>query len=308
MKRGVRISIIAFVPLLALGTAAWWYLRTSNTRLTPEPPIIGGLLPGAAHLPKRPRSVVIIIEENKTFEKIIDEPERAPYIVSLAKDGAVFTHSYGIAHPSQPNYFALFAGATDGNGDKCPALGIAPTAPNLASELLAEHRSFRAYAEDLPAPGYLGCASGEYARKHAPWTNFSNIPAAVAVPFSTLTSYDALPNVAFIIPNLLNDMHSASIERGDRWLKTHIDPLVRWAKKHETLIVLTWDESDRPVANHIPTIFIGPMVKPGRYDEQVNHYRVLRTVEELFALPHAGFSAAVAPITDIWLEPASGRR
>lgn len=305
MKRAVLAGIIVFVGLAG---AAFWYFRSSNTRLTPEPAVVAGMLPPAGRLPAQPRSVVIIVEENKTSGKIIGKPERAPYINSLAKNGAVFTHSYGVAHPSQPNYFALFAGATNGNGDKCPATGIAPGAPNLASALLAAHHTFRAYAENLPAPGYLGCKSGEYVRKHAPWTHFTNVPATLAVPFSTLRSYDSLPSVAFLIPNLLDDMHSASIERGDAWLKTHVDPLVRWAAKHDTLIVLTWDESDTPSGNHIPTIFVGPMVKPGRYDEAVDHYRVLRTVEELFALPHAGAAGAVAPITDIWTAPAPARK
>ena len=305
MKRAVVLGIIL---LVGLAGGALWYFRTSNTRLTPEPAIVAGMLPRTGHLPTRPRSVVIVIEENKTYEQIVGHPERAPYINSLAKGGAVFTHSYGVAHPSQPNYFAIFAGATNRNGDNCPATGIATTAPNLASELLAAHHTFRAYAEDLPAAGYLGCKSGEYVRKHAPWTHFTNIPATVAVPFSTLQTYDSLPSVAFLIPNLLGDMHSASIQRGDAWLKTHVDPLVRWAAKHDTLIVLTWDESDTPAGNHIPTIFVGPMVKPGRYDEEIDHYRVLRTLEELFALPHAGMAGAVAPITDVWTVPSAAAK
>jgi hypothetical protein len=85
-----------------------------------------------------------------------------------------------------------------------------------------------------------------------------------------LRSYDELPNVAFIIPNLLNDMHSASRERGDAWLRARVNPLVTWAKAHDSLIIVAWNESSSALSNRIPTIFVGPMVKPGLYAEPVN--------------------------------------
>jgi len=52
--------------------------------------------------------------------------------------------------------------------------------------------------------------------------------------------------------------------------------------------------------NHIATIFVGPMVKPGKYSENINHYNVLRTLEALYGLPYAGKSASVTTITDVW--------
>jgi acid phosphatase len=168
-------------------------------------------------------------------------------------------------------------------------------APNLAAELTAAHRSFRAYSEDLPRSGFRGCASGEDARKHAPWTHFDNISPAVGLPFTALRSYEELPDVAFIIANLLDDMHSATRERGDAWLHTHVAPLVALAKTNDALVIVTWDESSAALSNHIPTIFVGPMVKPGRYDEPVNHFRVLRTIEDLLRIrSHAGGAANVA--------------
>jgi acid phosphatase len=296
-----------FVPavialLLVLAGAGWWYFRTSATRLTSTSAAITASVAGVTGvLPKRPRAIVVVVEENKSFEDIVDEPEHTPYIASLIKQGALFTNSTGVAHPSQPNYFALFAGVTDRNGDSCPASGVSTTAPNLAAELIASGRRFRAYAEDLPRPGFRGCATAEYARKHAPWTHFDNIPADVGVPFTTLRSDEDLPNVAFIIPNLLDDMHSASRERGDAWLRAHLDPLIAWGKTQNVLVIVTWDESSSPISNHIATIFVGPMVKPGRYDEPMSHYRVLRTIEDLAGVrSHAGHAATTPPVTDVW--------
>jgi hypothetical protein len=295
---------MAVVVVAAVGVA-FWFLRTNHTRLIAVPqtltqPIKTAISRVTMRLPKTPHSIVIVIEENKTFNQIFAEADSAPYLNALAKQGALFTQSYGIAHPSQPNYFALFSGQTNTNGDQCDVTGIPADAANLGSELHDAHRTFRAYAEDLPSPGYDGCTSGQYARKHAPWTHFSNVPAKEAMPFSALTSYDALPDVAFVIPNLLHDMHSASIASGDTWLHDRIDPLIAWAKKHNSLVIVTWDESSEPVKNHIPTLFIGPMVKPGRYDEIISHYRVLRTIEDFYGLHHAGAAATAAPILDCW--------
>lgn len=300
MKRAILI-VVALAAVL--GATGAWYFRSSNTRPIATPS--GGtgsdkMTRSPLRLPK-PTSVIVIVEENKSYEKMLHEFDSASYIASLAREGALFTHSYGIAHPSQPNYFALFSGAINDNGDSCPAAGISRNAPNLGSELLAAHRSFRAYSEDLPTPGFSGCTSGNYARKHAPWTHFENVPATDHVPFSQFGRYDGLPDVAFVIPNIVDDMHSASIERADRWLNHNVGPLIVWAKTNNALVILTFDESDKLFSNHIPTIFIGPMVKPGRYDEPVTHYRVLRTIEDMFSLSHAGQAAKASPIVDCWI-------
>jgi len=296
--RRAALSAVVVVVVIALGL---WYFRSSDTRLTMVPKILAPFPVGQSHrLPKTPRSVVIVVEENKSYKQIFGDADSSPYLNALAKEGAVFTRSYGVAHPSQPNYFAMFSGQTNKNGDSCSVREIARDADNLGAELLAAHRIFRAYVEDLPRPGFTGCSSGQYARKHAPWTHFTNVPAQDAVPFSALTSYDTLPDVAFVIPNLVHDMHSASIESGDAWLHEHIAPLVAWAKGHNALVVITWDESSSPVTNHIPTLFVGPMVKPGRYDEVISHGNLLRTVEDIFGLRHAASAATASPILDCW--------
>jgi hypothetical protein len=299
MKR----ALLAVLTLLACAVGAgFWYFRSSDTRLTIVPPPAGvnTVAAPSQRLSKPPRSIIVFIEENKSYEQIFDHPGDAPYLNGIAKEGAVFTHSYGVAHPSQPNYFALFSGRTNSNGDGCPAQGIPHDADNLGAEIISAHRTFRAYAEDLPRPGFAGCTSGQYARKHAPWTHFTNIPAQDAVPFSALASYETLPDIAFIIPNLRHDMHSGSIRAGDTWLHEHAAPLIAWAKRNDAVVIITWDESSAPFGNHIPTLLIGPMVKPGRYDEVISHYRVLRTIEDLFALRHAGLSKTAMPILDCW--------
>ena len=251
----------------------------------------------AAPLP-RPAHVIVVVEENKTIAQIIDSGS-APYLTAVARGGALFTRAYGVTHPSQPDYFALFSGLTNTNGDDCPAQGVPRTAPNLASELLAAGMTFAAYSESLPAVGFLGCWAGTYAQKHAPWTHFTNVPQALHRPLKALTSFDALPTVTFIVPNVDDDMHDGTIEQGDDWAEKHLAPLLKWAAAHDSLVVFTWDEG-YDMANSIPTMFIGPMVRAGKYPERIDHYRVLRTLEDLYGLKHTGKAAAVAPITSIW--------
>jgi hypothetical protein len=108
--------------------------------------------------------IVIVVEENHAASQIVGN-KSAPFINALAANGALMTQSYAVAHPSQPNYLALFAGDTFGvNSDACP-LALGP-APNLAAELLAAGYSFGGFAEDLPAVGSTVCSAGKYARKH----------------------------------------------------------------------------------------------------------------------------------------------
>src|SRR5437879_4998290 len=64
-----------------------------------------------------PDHVVIVIEENHLFSEIIGNTAQAPYINSLAQQGASMSNHSGITHPSQPNYLALFSGSTQGVTD-----------------------------------------------------------------------------------------------------------------------------------------------------------------------------------------------
>ncbi|HSL03876.1 MAG TPA: alkaline phosphatase family protein [Nitrospiraceae bacterium] len=255
----------------------------------------------------RPDHIVIVIEENHSYSQIIDSPN-APYLNKLAAQGAVFTQSFGITYPSQPNYLALFAGSTQGITDNsCPHTF---TTPNLGHALLEAGLTFAGYSEDLPSVGPLICSEGLYTRKHNPWVNWQDsvangLPASANVPLTDFpTEYSMLPTVSMIVPNQVNDMHHGNnpeaIQTGDRWLREHLEAYVQWAKQHNSLLIVTWDEDNKKENNRIATLFVGPMVQAGRYGQRITHYNVLRTIEDLYGLPHAGASADAAPITEIW--------
>lgn len=254
----------------------------------------------AAILPT-PAHVVIVVEENRAQSAIIGNTA-TPFINALATNGALMTQSFAETHPSEPNYLALFAGNTFGlTANTCPVNGGAT--PNLGSELLAAGRTFAGFAEDLPAVGSPVCSSGKYARKHAPWVNFTNVPSQLSMPFSAFpapSNYASLPTVSFVIPNTDNDMHDGSIAQGDNWLNQALSPYANWAKANNSLLIVTWDEDNNTARNQIPTVIYGAHVRPGTYNQPISHYNVLSTLEQMYGLPKTGYAAQAPPIADIW--------
>jgi len=241
---------------------------------------------------------VVAIFENKGIEQILGS-RRAPAFDALAARGVLYTRSYAVTHPSQPNYLALFSGSTQGvSDDSCPH--TFPAAPNLARQLLDAGRTFTGYAEDLPSATFAGCSHEGYARKHAPWTNFANLPPTVAEPFSAFpTDFTALPSVAFVVPNLCHDMHDCSIAAGDAWLSDHLGAYATWAQTHRSLLIVTFDEDDSAGPNQIATIIVGQGVATAHDNTTIDHYTVLRTIETCFGLPSLGIAAARTALADI---------
>ena len=168
-----------------------------------------------------------------------------------------------------------------------------------------------------------------YGRKHVPWISFANVPNGTTVETSSNlrfadfpSDYATLPTVAFVIPNLNHDMHNGrpadSIPRGDAWLRENLDRYYQWAKTHNSLLIVTFDENDDsdqmtgltdpraddPVKqNRIATIVAGARIKPGLYLEGkgVTHVNLLRTIEAMYELPKSGRQqefAAAAGIGD----------
>jgi hypothetical protein len=131
--------------------------------------------------------------------------------------------------------------------------------------------------------------------------NFTNVPAAGNRTFAAFPSdFTTLPTVAIVVPNLSDDMHNGTVAQGDAWLQANLDAYAQWAPTHNSELVVTWDEDDNSANNQIPTVIVGANVKPGTYSETINHYSVLRTLEDFYGLPYAGSSATAAPITDIF--------
>jgi phosphatidylinositol-3-phosphatase len=247
--------------------------------------------------------VVIAIEENKDASQVI----AAPYIASLAAQGASFTEMYALTHPSQPNYIGLFSGSMYGVTDNAVH---DLNKPNLATSLITRGLSYLSYAEDLPVATPRIATSGLYARKHNPAASFTNLSTAVLLPFTSFpTDYATLPTVSYVIPNLANDMHNglgiaAQVAAGDTWLSTHLDGYVQWAKTHNSLFILTFDEplpTSSVGQTPIATIFVGAHVRTLALGGHLTLYSILRMLEDMYDMPYLAEEASAPPIpAEIW--------
>jgi acid phosphatase len=264
-----------------------------------SPPATGQLGAGTAVAASAPDHVMVVVFENEDAKNIVGGPD-APYLTSLAESGATFTNAHGETHPSQPNYLALFSGSTQGvTDDSCPQTF---SGPNLAAQLQAAGQTFVGYSEDLPMAGYTGCDAGNYARRHNPWVNFPALPTSVNQPSSAMPAdFSNLPTVSFLVPNVCNDMHNCGVAAGDDWARAHLSGYVSWAQQHNSLLVVTFDEDNGSSANHIATFLVGPMVTAGASDQQIDHYSLLRTLEDMYGLPPLGQAADAEPLSGIWM-------
>ncbi|GII20911.1 alkaline phosphatase family protein [Planosporangium mesophilum] len=252
----------------------------------------------AAAAPPRPDHVVIVVLENHAYGQVIQN-SNAPYISSLVSQGANLTQSFGVTHPSEPNYLALYSGSPQGlTDDSCPhTYG----GSNLGQQLLAAGRTFAGYSEGMPSDGYTGCTSGRYARKHNPWVNFTNVPASANLRYTRFpTDYTKLPTVSFVIPDLCNDMHDCSVATGDAWVKRNLDGYVQWARTHNSVFLLTFDEDDHSASNRIPTVLVGQHVRTMASSQRVTHYGVLRTLQDMYGVACTANSCSASAISGIW--------
>jgi hypothetical protein len=241
--------------------------------------------------------IVVVMFENKANWEITSSS--APYFTSLASQGANLTRSYAITHPSQPNYLALFSGSTQGvTNDDCPKTF---SGTNLGAQVIGAGLTFKGYSESMPSDGYTGCSSGTYQRKHNSWADFTTVPSSSNLTYASFPrDYASLPTVAFVTPNMCNDMHDCSVSTGNTWLASNLDGYAQWAKSHNSLLIVTFDEDNWLAFNHIYTAFVGAHVKPGSYSRKINHYTVLRTIEAAYGLDGINGAATLAPITDVW--------
>lgn len=194
------------------------------------------------------RHIFVIVEENKGYDQIMGHPQWTPVIHRLAREYGLATQFYAEVHSSEGNYLAMVGGDTFGIHDDdafyCHAglkdrfcedsgqPGYADHdlhAPSLMDQLSQKGLTWKAYMEDIPAPGSLiprwptadrpsaGLANELYAAKHNGFVNFHAVNrephrelAWHFVGFRQLDAdlaADTMPNYAHIIPNQCNEMH-----------------------------------------------------------------------------------------------------
>ena len=272
--------------------------------------------------------IVVVVEENHSRTQIIGNTAEAPFLNALARRGVSLTNMAGITHPSQPNYLELFSGDSQGVQSNIKPAGLPFTTPNLAAALIAAGKTFIGYADDLPAAGdaatvmtFYPDGRDRYARKHVPWTNWQSsanplppntLPPSVNQPFTAFpTDFNLLPDVAFVIPNEIHDMHSGvdRVRAGDTWLARRLAAYASWAVANNSLLIVTWDEDDSRSGNQIPTVFYGANLRGGDNEGAWTLHHLLRTITDLSGVAPVGRAANVSRIAGIFTgdEPVTTR-
>jgi phosphatidylinositol-3-phosphatase len=282
-----------------LAAAACGATATWQPPAGPAPPSVP--LPHFTH-------VLVVVFENRERGAIAGSPD-APTFAALARRYAALTHYDAVAHPSLPNYLALVSGSTQGVTSDCTDCLVAGR--SLADTLEAAGRTWKTYAEGLPAPGFVGASAGRYAKKHDPFLYFRRVLQSPArrdrvVPFTRLHRDAArrrLPDFALVVPDLCNDMHDCPVATGDAWLRQEIVPLLRSPALAGGVVFVVFDEgtSNEGGGGRVEALALGPTVRPGSvFSASTNHDGLLRTIEDAWGLPRLGLSARARPIGGIW--------
>ncbi len=266
--------------------------------------------------------VVVVVEENHSLSQVIGNPAM-PYLNSLAAGYAQATQYYANTHPSIGNYFMLTAGQLVTNNDSSTAT---VNADNIVRHLLIAGKTWKGYAENLPATGYLGPDVFPYVRRHYPVSFFSDVVHSSVqrlnlVPFShfpTDMANGRLPDFSLVIPNLQDDAHncpagfvtctdSQVLKATDNWLKTHIAPLIaNPAFKVDGILIIVFDEGrsgdNAHGGGHVAAVIVGPKVRRGfKSNVFYQHQNVLRTVlVAVGATTFPGTAASAKPMADLF--------
>lgn len=246
------------------------------------------------------KKAFVVVLENTNYERALEQP----FLNSLARRGALLSNYSGVTHPSQGNYIALTSGDLHGvKGDSLYDIN----ATNIVDLLEKKSKTWRLYADGYPGSCFSEKASGRYVRKHNPLISFTNIrgnPRRCAnIVSSAQLQKDVetgdLQDFSLFVPDLDNDGHDTGVEFADRWMRrTFSGMLENPAFTKDLLFVVTFDESATYVGNHIYTVLLGDMVKPGIVlNGPLNHYSLLRTLEDAWGLGTLGrMDARARPI------------
>ncbi len=311
-------SVLAGLSVAAIVLAACGGANNSTPSASSVPSTTTQAAGGGPATTAAPRfahpHVFVIVMENLGYSAALATPADA----ALAHRYAYTTDYYATTHPSLPNYISLLAGSTLGITSDCVSCFV--NAPNLPTELSSAGVSWAAYMEAMPGPCYLSpyAPSGLYAGKHDPFVYFDNIRSNPSLcngiqPLSNLTplltgAAAAVPNFVWVTPNLCNDGHNCSPEAAGQWLTGMVSRITASAAwRGGGALYVTWDEgnggdfsglvgsavSSSGGGGHVLTLVIEPHLASGtRFTQLLDHYSLLKTIEQNFHVGLLGASAA----------------
>ena len=255
----------------------------------------------------RVQHTFIVVEENQDFSCVIGNPAME-FLNNLATNYAIAASFYANAHPSISNYFVLTTGQAIYKGRMGDYRTDAVDVDNVIRALKKEGKTWRAYVEGVPGPGYTGgnIDSTGYVKRHNPLAYFTKdmtpeekANLAPFPQFSDDLAHDRLANYSFLVPNLFDDGHSVkgtngsnqgsarcgdatALKQADSWLKNILSPLLSSSVfKDRGLLVITYDEASRDDESdgvghwgggRVATVLVSSKVKPGYRSITLYHH------------------------------------
>lgn len=251
--------------------------------------------------------VVVVWMENREASAVT--ASTMPYLYGLSRTYGRADEFFAVTHPSLPNYLAFWSGSTQGVTDDAEH-NLA--AASLSNQMTAARRSWRIYAQDYPPGGCNTAGSypggvdgpgvaGTYARKHNPAMSFTFVSgSSQCANVQPLANFDPSVNVAFVVPNLCNDMHDCSPAQGDAFLRAFVPTVLTAPEWPHTLLVVSFDEgtSNANGGGKVFTMIARQGLASVTSSTTYDHYGLLRTIEDIFGLPCLGASCGATPLDE----------
>ena len=269
--------------------------------------------PGPSGTPPESAQVFVILEENVDFSEVT--ADSMPYLSSLVTRYGVARQYYANTHPSIGNYFMLTSGQIVSRDDH---FASTIDADNIVRELVAAGKTWKSYAEAIPAPAFvqLNYDDGRYASRHNPLVYYTDVhdhpeQARNVVPFDRFAAdlaRDSLPDFTYLVPDMCHNGHECSLATSDAWLQANVGPLVGSAtfQKRGVLLLLA-DESENDNTNgggRIPWVVVSDRTKMGYSSTMLyQHQSTLRFILEQLGITHFPGASASAPDMGEFLQP-----
>ncbi len=263
---------------------------------------------GAAAGSGQPRKILVIMEENHSIQQIF--PSGMPYLWTLAQRYAYATDWSDVAHPSLPNYLAIFGGSEFNDPQDCaPGPGCSYPGPSVFGQALARGETAKAYEESMPQPCDQGFV-GDYDVNHNPWAYFPSEAAScrahdvpAGTPAGGALADDvhggALPAIGLITPNLQHDGHNGTPAQADAWLRTWMPVLLAgpdW-RSGRLAIVVVFDEGE--TTEQVPFVLMTPRLSAVKITEPASQYALTRLIDKVIGAAPLRKASSAADITSL---------
>lgn len=243
-----------------------------------------------------PTKLLVVIMENHSANSAAGG---MPALAAAAARYGRATQSFGLTHPSLPNYLAIAGGSTFGVHDDNPPAVHPLSGSSVFGQVLAAGKVAKTYAEGMTSNCQV-TSSGRYAVKHNPWTYFTSpseragclrydVPSGTPVSGALHDDVAAgtLPTFGLLIPDLCNDAHDCKLSTADSWLRGWLGPLTAGQdfRSGRLAIVVTFDEDDSDAGNNILTAVLYVGLHGKTVTEHLDHIALSHSVSRLVGAP-----------------------